>query len=118
MATHSSILAWRIPWTEDLAGYITVHGFAELDMTEQPRLSLLTLKFLDCLSNEVGASCAIACIAGILYLWAINPGQQTQSLQVSGKSLWVWQRVENALASQPAAQNLTERCFSKLTLVG
>ena len=21
MATHSSILAWRIPWTEDLAGY-------------------------------------------------------------------------------------------------
>ena len=20
-ATHSSILAWRIPWTEDLAGY-------------------------------------------------------------------------------------------------
>ena len=21
MATHSSILTWRIPWTEDLAGY-------------------------------------------------------------------------------------------------
>ena len=21
MATHSSILAWRIPWTEELAGY-------------------------------------------------------------------------------------------------
>jgi len=21
MATHSSILAWRIPWTESLAGY-------------------------------------------------------------------------------------------------
>ena len=21
MATHSSILAWRIPWTKDLAGY-------------------------------------------------------------------------------------------------
>ena len=21
MATHSSILAWRIPWTETLAGY-------------------------------------------------------------------------------------------------
>ena len=21
MTTHSSILAWRIPWTEDLAGY-------------------------------------------------------------------------------------------------
>ena len=30
MATHSSILTWRIPWTED-----TIHGIAELDMTEQ-----------------------------------------------------------------------------------
>ena len=28
MATHSSILAWRIPWTEEL-------GVVELDMTEQ-----------------------------------------------------------------------------------
>ena len=25
MATHSSILAWRIPWTEEPAG-ATVHG--------------------------------------------------------------------------------------------
>ena len=25
MATHSSILAWRIPWTEEPGGYI-VHG--------------------------------------------------------------------------------------------
>ena len=24
MATHSSILAWRIPWTEELAGYSSV----------------------------------------------------------------------------------------------
>ena len=30
MATQSSILTWRIPWTED-----TIHGIAELDMTEQ-----------------------------------------------------------------------------------
>ena len=49
-------------------GYITVHGVAELDTTEQLRLSLLTLKFPDYLSSEVGASCAIACIAGISYL--------------------------------------------------
>ena len=32
MATHSSILAWRIPWTDELAA--TVHGVAESDMTE------------------------------------------------------------------------------------
>ena len=33
MATHCSILAWRIPWTEDLAGY-SPWGYKELDMTE------------------------------------------------------------------------------------
>ena len=35
MATHSSILAWRIPWTEErsLAGYGT-WGCKELGMTE------------------------------------------------------------------------------------
>ena len=27
MATHSSILAWRIPWTEEPGG-LTVHGVA------------------------------------------------------------------------------------------
>ena len=27
MATHSSILAWRIPWTEEPAGYS--HGIAK-----------------------------------------------------------------------------------------
>ena len=26
MATHSSILAWGIPWTEELGGLHTVHG--------------------------------------------------------------------------------------------
>ena len=33
MATHSSILAWRIPWTEDLAGY-SPWGHKESDTTE------------------------------------------------------------------------------------
>ena len=35
MTTHSSILAWRIPWTE-----ATVHGIAESDTTERLTLSL------------------------------------------------------------------------------
>ena len=34
MATHSSILAWRIPWTSSLAGY-SPWDCKELDMTEQ-----------------------------------------------------------------------------------
>ena len=28
MATHSSILAWRIPWTEE-PGRVTVHGITQ-----------------------------------------------------------------------------------------
>ena len=35
MAAHSSMLAWKIPWTED-PGWATVYGIAESDMTEQP----------------------------------------------------------------------------------
>ena len=33
MATHSSILAWRIPWTEEPGG-LSPWGRKELDMTE------------------------------------------------------------------------------------
>ena len=33
MATHSSILAWRLPWTEE-PGRLETVGRPELDMTE------------------------------------------------------------------------------------
>ena len=33
MATHSSILTWKTPWTEESGGLHTVHGVAELDTT-------------------------------------------------------------------------------------
>ena len=33
MATHSSTLAWRIPWTEELGG-LHPQGGSELDTTE------------------------------------------------------------------------------------
>ena len=29
MATHSSILAWRIPWTKETGGLHTIHGVAK-----------------------------------------------------------------------------------------
>ena len=38
MATHSSIVVWRIPWTWSLVGYIP-WGCKELDTTEQLTLS-------------------------------------------------------------------------------
>ena len=48
MATHSSILAWRIPWTEE-PGWATVHGgHRELDTTEVTKHAH-TLKFLSIL---------------------------------------------------------------------
>ena len=38
MATHSSVLAWRIPWTEEPGG---LHGVAkQSDMTEQITLHM------------------------------------------------------------------------------
>ena len=39
MATHSSILAWRIPWTEEPGGK-SPWGWKESDTTEQLMLSL------------------------------------------------------------------------------
>ena len=39
MATHSSILAWRIPWAEEPGGY-SPWTSKELDMTEQLTLTL------------------------------------------------------------------------------
>ena len=38
MATHSSILAWRIPWTEEFGGLQSM-GHKESDITEK-RLSM------------------------------------------------------------------------------
>ena len=34
MATHSSILAWKIPWTEEPGRLYSSWGHKELDMTE------------------------------------------------------------------------------------
>ena len=41
MTTHSSILAWRIPWTEEPGGLRSM-GSKESDMTE--RLTLFTFR--------------------------------------------------------------------------
>ena len=48
MATHSSILAWEIPWTEDL-GWATIHGVTKswTQVSMHAHLKFLW-KFLDC----------------------------------------------------------------------
>ena len=42
MATHSSTLAWKIPWTEEPGGLHAVHGVAK----SRTRLSDFTFTFL------------------------------------------------------------------------
>ena len=39
METHSSVLAWRIPWTEEPGGLESI-GLQKLDMTERLTFSL------------------------------------------------------------------------------
>ena len=41
VATHSSILAWEIPWTEESGGLQSM-GSQELDMTEQLTYTQIT----------------------------------------------------------------------------
>ena len=50
MAIYSSILAWRIPWTEAAGGLYSPWGCKELDTTEQ----LSTHKMLE--AKEIRAS--------------------------------------------------------------
>ena len=46
IATCSSILAWKIPWTENLAGY-SPKGCKELDMTEHTQRSVIEKKSIN-----------------------------------------------------------------------
>ena len=51
MATHSGILAWRIPWKTRLVGYISPWGRKESDRTEQ--LHSLTHSLKVCLPQII-----------------------------------------------------------------
>ena len=44
MTTHSNILAWRIPRTEEPSGLYSPWGSRELDMTE--RLTIIETKYI------------------------------------------------------------------------
>ena len=49
MATHSSILAWRIPWTEEPGGLQSM-GRKELDTTERLHFTATAKLFQSCLT--------------------------------------------------------------------
>ena len=44
MATHSSILAWGIPWTEEPGGLQSIESDKELDTTEVTLARMLWLR--------------------------------------------------------------------------
>ena len=55
MATHSSILAWRIPWTEEPGGLHSPWGRKELGMTEWlnwAELNLLYIKYREVIKGS------------------------------------------------------------------
>ena len=59
MATHSNILAWRIPWTEEPGGLQSMGVAKELDMTEPPNNKRqCSMSFPTCNSSaERGVCC-------------------------------------------------------------
>ena len=48
MALHSSILTWKIPWTEEPGGLHTVHGVARVghDLATKPTNQCYEISFL------------------------------------------------------------------------
>jgi len=81
MATHSSILAWKIPWTR--AWRSTVHGVADSDTTEWPTLFLL-------LSQRNGAYCRFGVVrkrrsGGLLVLLSHAPKSSDDTFQIAFK---------------------------------
>ena len=69
MATHSSILAWRIPWTEEPGGLYSSWIHKELDRTAGLTFTLLAYKALARLTLSISSpSYAI-----ILFLFPLEP---------------------------------------------
>ena len=100
MATHSSILAWRIPWIVEPGGRATVHGYtkrhdwATHTLTRAPASSQtlnshipVLLSYFTLISIVSPASCifttagfALAIITSYLDSLRVGPRLQTQSL--------------------------------------
>ena len=58
MATHSSILAWEIPWTEKPGGLVL--GVAELDTTQGPSVHADGVEIASCKQRASRAGVQLA----------------------------------------------------------
>ena len=73
MATQSSILAWRIPWTEEPGGLYSPWGYKESDTTEQLTLShpyLITGKTIT--FRLYGPLLAKKCLCFLICYWGLS----------------------------------------------
>ena len=81
MAPHFSILAWKIPWTEEPCGLQSM-GSIESDTTEQ-----LHFRFsLSCIGEENGNLLQYSCLGNLMgrgALWATVHGVAKSQTQLS-----------------------------------
>ena len=69
MATHSSISAWRIPWTEEPSGLYSPWGRKESDITEH---AYTHISLADSPGKNTGVGCH-ALLQGIFPTQGSNP---------------------------------------------
>ena len=77
MATHSSTLAWKIPWWRSLVGY-TPWGHKELDTTERLHIHMYLGIKKTCLGLDVRLSCFLVNYNDLLGLLGLQKGIKGQ----------------------------------------
>ena len=89
MATHSRILAWKIPWTRSLQGY-SPKVCKESDMTEQLSIHTTALGKGPVPGLSVRLECASTISQGLLSpFWASLVSQMVKNLPEMQET-WVW----------------------------
>ena len=78
MATHSSILAWRIPWTEEPSRLQSM-GSQESDMTATCTLFSQWLYFFSQMEVLRGKGCVILCITSFSARHTVVISQRDQT---------------------------------------
>ena len=74
MATHSSTLAWRTPWTEEPGGLYSPRGHKESDTTERLTLSLsgTRLQLLGCGEQRAKEQLGLRVLGTVFSVWMIS----------------------------------------------
>ena len=124
MATHSNILAWRIPWTEEPGGY-SPRGRKQSDMTEWLHFHVLSSSLKNINNGEVlgfklnwyWLTSHLSQFLDISYLWEIRHEfylEKKEAMfsclvakQVEEKPYYHWVVLHNSLSSRASDLELT-----------